>query len=63
MVKKKSNKYDVNKTLIKGVEMFVYGGIGALISYLANLPQTQTIIISSMVLKMIHNYLKHNFSQ
>ena len=63
MVKKKLNKYDVNKTLIKGVEMFVYGGIGALISYLANLPQTQTIIISSMVLKMIHNYLKHNFSQ
>lgn len=55
----KSKKYDFKKTLIKGLEIFIYGGVGALISYLSNLPQTETIVIAIAVLKMAQNYFKH----
>ena len=52
-------EYDYKKTLWKGFQIFVFGGIGAGISYLAGLPSTETIIIVVAVLKMAQNYLKH----
>jgi len=51
--------FDWKKTLMKGVEIFVYGGIGALISYLSGLPQTETIVAAIAILKMFQNWLKH----
>ena len=43
----------------KGIEIFCYGGIGALIAWLSDLPQTETVIAAIAVLKMIQNYLKN----
>ena len=52
-------KYNWKKTLLKRIEIFVYGGVGAIISYLGNLPQTETIVFAIAFLKMIQNYIKH----
>ncbi len=54
-----ANKYEFKKTLLKAVEIFVYGGIGALISYLTKLEPTSTVVATIAVLKAIQNYLKH----
>jgi len=51
--------YDWKITLRKGIEVFIYGGVGALISWLANMPRSETIVAIIAVLKMIQNYLKH----
>jgi len=51
--------YDWKKTVVKGLEIFIYGGIGALISYLSGLPQTETIVAAIAILKMFQNWLKH----
>lgn len=52
-------KFSIKKMLLKGLEIFVYGGIGALISYLSGLPQTETVVISISVLKMVQNLIKN----
>ena len=52
-------EYDAWKTLWKGFQIFVMGGVGALISYLSGLPSTETIIATVAVLKMAQNYLKN----
>lgn len=46
-------------TLWKGVQIFAFGGIGAIIAYLTGLPSTETIIATIAALKMIQNYLKN----
>jgi hypothetical protein len=46
-------------TVWKGAQIFIFGGIGAFISYLSGLPATETIIVTIAVLKMIQNYLKN----
>ena len=51
--------YDVKITLRKVIEIFVYGGVGALISYFTGLPQTETVITVIAILKAIQNYLKN----
>ena len=51
--------YDWKKTALKGLEVFVYAGIGGLVSWLSGMPQTQTIVLTVMILKMLRNYLKH----
>ncbi len=51
--------YDWKKTLIKGLEIFVYAGIGGLISYFSGLEPTPTVTATIAVLKMIQNYVKH----
>lgn len=58
-VKSVKKTFDWKKTLMKGVEIFAYGGIGALISYLSGLPQTETIVAAIAGLKMLQNYIKH----
>lgn len=52
-------KYSYLKTGWKGLQIFVMGGVGALISYLSGLPSTETIIITVAVLKMLQNYVKN----
>lgn len=52
--------YDYKKTLLKGALIFVYGGIGAIVSYLTGLPQTQTVAAAAILLTMVQNYVKHN---
>jgi hypothetical protein len=51
--------YDAKKTALKGAEIFVFGGIGALIAYLSGLPATPTIIFATAGLKMAENYIKN----
>ncbi|RLA75225.1 MAG: hypothetical protein DRG78_20725 [Epsilonproteobacteria bacterium] len=58
MVKK---KYNYKKTIWKGVEICIYGAISYLFAYLTKLPQTQTIAIGLIVLRMLKNYLKHRW--
>jgi len=55
----KKQKYDVKKTILKGIELFVYGGISYLVGYLSGLPQTETVVFGTALLKMLMNYLKH----
>ncbi|HDM77484.1 MAG TPA: hypothetical protein ENG51_13605 [Deltaproteobacteria bacterium] len=55
----KRKVFSWKKMIWKGIEIFCYGGIGALISWLAELPQTETVVVAIAVLKMIRNYLKH----
>ena len=59
MTKKKNLGYDWKITVRKGIEVFIYGGIGALISWLGNFPPTETVMLTIAILKMIQNYLKH----
>ena len=54
---KKTFKFSI--TFLKGIEIFIYGGIGALVSYLSGLPQTETVIAAIAVLKMVQNYIKN----
>ena len=61
-VRKKANElegWNWKITLRKGIEVFLYGGVGALISWLSGMPQTETIVATIAILKMIQNYLKH----
>jgi len=51
--------YEWKKTIWKGVQIFVFGGIGALIAYLTGLPPTETVIAAVAVLKMVQNWIKH----
>jgi hypothetical protein len=51
--------YDFKKTLMKGAEIFVFGGLGAIIAELGSLPQTETIIVATILLKMLENYIKN----
>ena len=55
----KKRGYDWKITLRKGIEVFIYGGIGALISWLSGMPKTETVIATVTLLKMLQNYLKH----
>jgi len=55
----KKKKYDPKITLKKGIQVFLYGGIGYLISYLSGLPQTETIVVTITILTILKNYLKH----
>jgi len=55
----KRKVFSWKKMIWKGIEIFCYGGIGALIAWLSDLPQTETVIAAIAVLKMIRNYLKH----
>ncbi len=51
--------YDWKKTVWKGIQIFVFGGIGAFISHLSGFPATETIIIAIAVLKMLQNLIKN----
>ena len=51
--------WDWKITLRKGAEVFIYGGIGALIAWLTEFPQTETVVATIAVLKMLQNYIKH----
>jgi predicted benzoate:H+ symporter BenE len=51
--------YSWKKTIWKGVQIFVFGGIGALVSHLSGLPPTETIIAAIAILKMLQNWLKY----
>jgi len=51
--------YDIKTTIIKGAEIFAFGGIGALIAYLSGLPSEPTIIFAIAGLKMVENYIKN----
>ncbi len=53
------NKYDAKKTIRKAVEIFLYAGAGAVISYLTELPQTETVVLVIALLTALRNYLKH----
>ena len=53
------NKFKFGLMFKKGLEIFIYGGIGALVSYLSGLPQTETVIAAIAVLKMVQNYIKN----
>lgn len=60
MGSKTKNTYSFKKTLLKGVEIFVMGGIAYLITYLSNLSQKpEYLVLVIAILKMIHNYLKN----
>ena len=52
-------KYNFWITLKKGALIFVYGGIGAIISWLTSLPETETIGITILLLTMLQNFIKH----
>jgi len=53
-------KYSVKKTIIKGLEIFLMGGISYLITYLTNLPDKPEIVLLILaILKMVQNYLKN----
>ncbi len=54
------SNYDYKKTLVKGATIFVFGGIGAIVSYLTGLPQTETVAAATILLTMAQNYLKHH---
>jgi len=56
-----AKKYNYKKTLIKGLEIFVYGGVSYLFAYLTKLPQTEVIVIGTIILRMLKNYLKHKW--
>lgn len=51
--------YEWKKTVWKGFQIFIFGGLAAGISHLSGLPSTETIVITVSVLKMAQNYLKH----
>ena len=54
--------YKPSKTFVKGFWIFVYGGVGALASYVAQLPPDQAGIATVVIaagLKMLENFLKH----
>lgn len=53
--------YDYKQTILKGFEIFVFGGIGALIAYLSGLPAEPTIVFSIAALKMAENFLKNTW--
>jgi len=55
----KYKTFSWKKMIWKGVEIFVYAGIGGLISYLLKLPQTETIIAVVALLKVAQNYIKN----
>ena len=55
----KKRRYDWRITVRKGLEVFVYGGLGALIAWLGNFPKTETVVAAIALLKMLQNYLKH----
>ena len=57
MVKKK--EYNPWITIRKAIEVGIYGAIGAWISWLSGMPQTETVIATIMILKALQNYLKH----
>lgn len=51
--------YEWKKTAWKGVQIFVFGGLGALVAYLTNLPVTETTVIAIAVFKMAQNFIKN----
>jgi len=51
--------YKFSKTALKFIAVFVEGGIGAIISYLGNLPETPTIVATIAVLTAALNMWKH----
>jgi len=53
------NGYKFSKTAIKFIAILVEGGIGAIIAYLTNLPQTQTVVATIAVLTAALNMWKH----
>ena len=53
------NKFKFGLMFKKGLEIFIYGGIGALISYLSGLPETETVMLSIAILKMVQNFVKN----
>ena len=55
-----NKKYSIKKTVLKLVKVFVYGGVGAVASYLTNLPSTPVIVLVVGVLVALENFLKHS---
>ena len=51
--------YSLRKTIWKAVKVFIYGGIGAVISWLSGLPQTETVVFVTAILTAINNWLKN----
>lgn len=51
--------YNWKITAWKGIQIFVFGGVGAIISYLLGLPPTETILVTVAVLKMLQNVIKN----
>jgi len=51
--------YKISKTVIKAIEVFIEGGLGAVISFLTGLPPTETIIFTIAILTAILNAWKH----
>ena len=52
------NKYDWKKTAWKTAKVFIFGGIGGVVSWLSGLPLSPSILISIAVLTAIQNYYK-----
>lgn len=53
-------KYKWKKTAWKLVKVFIYGGIGALIAWVSNLPPSPIMVSVIAALAATENYLKHN---
>lgn len=54
--------YLPSKTVVKGFWVFVYAGVGALTSFVAQLPPEQSgfaIMAVTAGLKMLENYIRH----
>lgn len=51
--------YDWKKTAWKGIQIFVVGGLGALVSYMSGLPPEPVIVAAIAVFKMLQNLVKN----
>lgn len=61
-MKMKTNKkvYSFKKTLLKGLEVFLMGGVSYLLVYLSNIPEKPGYVLMILgIIKMLHNYLKN----
>jgi hypothetical protein len=51
--------FSVRIWLKKGAYVFVEGGIGAVVSWLSGLPQTETVFAAIVILQLAANWWKH----
>lgn len=51
--------FSIRIWLRKGAEIFIAGGLGAVIAYCGGLPQTETVLVTVAALRLILNWIKH----
>ena len=52
-------EYSLNKTLWKGLQIFLVGGLGALGAYFTGLPPEPVIVLAIAIVQMAKNFLKN----